>query len=216
MNLNIKKINELKLKLKHYEDMIPVNNMGKWSRSVAIESIKHKIRNLEAGVDISHEEVDLSELENQLIPRKLIYIDMDGVLVDFKSGISALTPEELKNYEDRLDEVPGIFSRMVPIQGAIESLNLLAKHYDIYILSTAPWENPNALNDKLHWIKQYIGDIVKKKVIFSHNKHLNIGDYLIDDRTANGAGAFKGIHIHFGSEQFPDWRAVLAYFNLLD
>jgi hypothetical protein len=26
----------------------------------------------------------------------------------------------------------------------------------------------------------------------SHNKHLNMGDYLIDDRTANGAGQFTG------------------------
>ena len=33
----------------------------------------------------------------------------------------------------------------------------------------------------------------------------------IDDRTANGAGQFKGEHIHFGSEKFPDWNSVLAY-----
>ena len=45
----------------------------------------------------------------------------------------------------------------------------------------------------------------------SHNKNLNIGDYLIDDRTANGAGQFKGEHIHFGTEQFPDWDSVLKY-----
>ena len=42
-----KELTELKEKLKYYEEMIPVNNMGKWSRSVAIESYKKKIAKLE-------------------------------------------------------------------------------------------------------------------------------------------------------------------------
>ena len=42
----------------------------------------------------------------------------------------------------------------------------------------------------------------------------DIGDYLIDDRTANGAGEFKGEHIHFKTDRFKDWKDVLNY--LLD
>ena len=42
-----KELAELKAQLKYYEDKIPVNNMGKWSRSVAIESYKNKINKLE-------------------------------------------------------------------------------------------------------------------------------------------------------------------------
>ncbi len=42
-----KELKQLKEKLKYYEDMTPVNNMGKWSRSVAIESYKNKIAKLE-------------------------------------------------------------------------------------------------------------------------------------------------------------------------
>jgi len=42
-----KELAELKAQLKYYEDKIPVNNMGKWSRSVAIESYKKKISKLE-------------------------------------------------------------------------------------------------------------------------------------------------------------------------
>jgi 5'-nucleotidase len=145
---------------------------------------------------------------------KIVYVDMDGVLVDFESGINSLTEQELKSYENRLHEVPGIFSRMKPIEGAIESFQKLTNHYNVYILSTAPWENPTALNDKLMWIKDHIGELAKKRVIFSHNKHLNMGDYLIDDRTANGAGDFKGTHIHFGSEKFPNWETVLQFLKV--
>jgi hypothetical protein len=140
---------------------------------------------------------------------------MDGVLVDFQSGIKLLSDKELVLFENKFDEVPGIFSRMKPIDGALEAFEKLNKHFDVYILSTAPWENPTALNDKLAWIKQNIGDLAKKRVIFSHNKHLNMGDYLIDDRLANGAGDFKGTHIHFGTDEFPDWTSVLNYLNIL-
>ena len=44
-----------------------------------------------------------------------------------------------------------------------------------------------------------------------HHKELNRGDFLIDDRTGNGADVFEGEHIRFGMEKFPDWPAVMAY-----
>ncbi len=42
-----KELKELKEKLNYYQEMVPVNNMGKWSRSVAIESYSKKISNLQ-------------------------------------------------------------------------------------------------------------------------------------------------------------------------
>ena len=53
-----------------------------------------------------------------------------------------------------------------------------------------------------------------KAAFLSHNKNLNAGDFLVDDRTANGAGEFAGEHIHFLSEQFKDWDDVLSYLLL--
>jgi len=38
-----------------------------------------------------------------------------------------------------------------------------------------------------------------------------MGDYLIDDRTANGVDEFKGEHVHFGTAAFPDWDSVVSY-----
>ena len=45
-----KELTELKAQLKYYIEMIPVNNMGKWSRSVAIESYKKKIAKIETKI----------------------------------------------------------------------------------------------------------------------------------------------------------------------
>ena len=136
---------------------------------------------------------------------------MDGVLVDFQSGIDSLTEEQRQSFKDGLDDVPGIFSKMKPVEGAIEAYEELTRHFDVYILSTAPWNNPSAWTDKLLWVKKYLGDLAHKRLILSHNKHLNDGDFLIDDRTANGAGDFKGEHVKFLSEEFQNWDDVLNY-----
>ncbi|MBQ8450349.1 MAG: hypothetical protein IJY64_05495, partial [Bacteroidaceae bacterium] len=74
--------------------------------------------------------------------KKTIFFDMDGVLVNFESGIERLSDEVKEQYKGRLDEVPGIFALMDPIPGAREAVRLLAKNYDVYILSTSPWNNP--------------------------------------------------------------------------
>jgi 5'(3')-deoxyribonucleotidase len=147
--------------------------------------------------------------------KKIIYVDMDNVLVDFPSGISQLKKDILLEYKDKLDEVSKIFSLMIPMPGALEAIKKLAKVYDLYILTTSPWNNPTALQDKLDWIKKYFGnssdDIFHKKVIFSHHKNLLKGDYLIDDRTNNGAGSFEGELIQFQTELYPDWESVTRY-----
>ena len=143
--------------------------------------------------------------------KKILYIDMDNVLVDFSSGIAMIPEHTQVEYKGRIDEVPGIFSLMKPISGAISSFERLSKKYDTYILSTAPWANASAWSDKILWVNNYLGEIAYKRLILTHHKNLNYGDFLIDDRTANGADLFKGKHILFGSNDFPNWEAVCKY-----
>ena len=145
--------------------------------------------------------------------KKILYIDMDNVLVDFQSGIDQQSAETIAEFEGRPDEIPGIFGIMRPLEGAIDSFLALSSVFDTYILSSARWGNPSAWSDKNEWVKKYLGEPAIKRLILSHHKNLNRGDYLIDDRTANGAGEFTGEHLHFGHEggQFPDWDSVRRY-----
>ena len=136
---------------------------------------------------------------------------MDNVLVDFPSAFKKLDEKTLAEYEGRLDEVPGIFSFMEPLEGALEAFEVLTALFDTYILSTAPWGNPSAWSDKLLWVKKHLGPAARKRLILSHHKNLNAGHYLIDDRLKNGAGEFRGVHIHFGTDKFPDWKTVVQY-----
>jgi 5'-nucleotidase len=142
---------------------------------------------------------------------KILYVDMDNVLVDFPSAFPYVDKDLLEEHVDNKDDIPGIFSLMEPLDGAIDAFQKLSTKFDTYILSTAPWDNPSAWSDKVVWVKKHLGEFAHKRLILSHNKDLNRGDYLIDDRLKNGAAEFKGEHIHFGREPFPDWAAVLAY-----
>ena len=50
---------------------------------------------------------------------KVLYIDMDNVLVDFPSGIDHISATDRASYKGRLDEVPGIFGLMTPLEEEI-------------------------------------------------------------------------------------------------
>jgi len=142
---------------------------------------------------------------------KLLYVDMDNVLVDFNSGIGRLSKEFLISYKGHYDDAPGIFGLMDPMPGALEAYRLLAQYFDTYILSTAPWGNPSAWSDKPQWVQHYLGDVAEKRLILTHHKDLNRGDYLVDDRHKWGACRFTGEWIQFGTPKFPDWDAVTCY-----
>lgn len=150
--------------------------------------------------------------------KKILYVDLDNTLVDFPSGINRAHPEMRARHDGDFDEIPGIFATMDPLPGAIEAYTELAGHFDTYILSTAPWANASAWHDKVLWVQRHFGfgpdSVAYKRLILSHHKNLNRGDFLVDDRTANGAGEFEGELVAFGSPAFPDWAAVTKY--LLD
>lgn len=144
-----------------------------------------------------------------------MYLDMDGVLVDiFKACETKYGKESVSKIGDLLDEDPELFFEAEPMAGAIEAYNKLIEVFDVYLLTSSPWKSMGATEAKQRWVMKYLGASADKRIIVSHNKNLMIGDYLIDDRTANGAGEFKGELIQFGTEKYPDWNSVLNYLNI--
>jgi len=143
--------------------------------------------------------------------KKILYIDMDNVLVDFKSGLERIPPDVCEEFADHPDDIPGIFALMGPMPGAIEAYRELSWRFDTYVLSTAPWDNPSAWSDKVRWVKTYLGEPAYKRLILTHHKDLNRGDFLVDDRAKHGAEKFGDGFIQFGSTEFPDWPAVLKH-----
>ncbi|HUX84104.1 MAG TPA: hypothetical protein VMV20_02650 [Chitinophagaceae bacterium] len=152
--------------------------------------------------------------------KELLFIDMDGVLVDFIRGVQKYFPDypDLPEWRRReitseLSARPGFFTSLDPMPGAIEAYRILSGHYDIYILSTPDWHGVQSWTEKRIWVEQHLGELAYKKLILSHNKGLFTGRALIDDRVRNGVERFKGEHIHFGTKKFPGWKEVLQYLS---
>jgi 5'(3')-deoxyribonucleotidase len=149
--------------------------------------------------------------------KKVILVDMDGVLVkepskEHEERMLSLTPSILKNNIEHWSDIPGIFLDLEPMEGGIYAYNKLSEKYDLYIVSTAAWGNPSSFTEKRLWVGKHL-PIAKGKLFLTHNKHMVIGDFIIDDRKVNGVEKFPGQHIHFGQEPFEDWNKVLEFFE---
>ena len=156
--------------------------------------------------------------------KKIVYIDMDGVLVNFDYAIKDFFnkyPHLEERYKNNPDHIQGLFRNPPPIEGAIKAINKLAESgkYELFIATAAPWGNPMSSMDKRFWIEEHFGNLFHKKMFVTHRKDLLMGDYLIDDRTKNGAGEFSGELLRFGYDwendnkpnEYPTWESILDY-----
>ena len=143
------------------------------------------------------------------ITKPIVLIDMDGVLCDFDKRKAELESQGVKGQS--IFKHPDAYRDLEPIDGAIDAWHALQEKYETYILSTPPWSNPDAWSEKRKWVEQHFGKSANKKLILCHHKGLVKGDFLIDDRIANGVADFDGEHIHFGQEGFEGWNKVLEH-----
>ena len=64
--------------------------------------------------------------------KPIIYLDMDGVLVDFTSALTKVSPELLEKFAGEYDNIPDVFALMDPMPGALEAVDKLKEKYDLY------------------------------------------------------------------------------------
>ena len=161
---------------------------------------------------------------SDMTKKKIVYIDMDGVIVDFGKAIKdwfEKHPHLEERYKTHPDHIQGLFRIAPPIKGAVEAIKKLhnSGKYELFIATSAPWGNPQSLTDKRFWLEDYFDNIFHKRLFTTHRKDLLMGDYLIDDRLKNGAGEFKGKLLRFGYDwennnspnEYPNWDSILDY-----
>ena len=147
--------------------------------------------------------------------KNILYIDMDDVICDYK-----------KAFERALNFTPdiaypqsqyGFYSNLLPVEDAVESVKKLiqSKMYDTHILTAPSIRNPFSYTEKRIWIEKHFGINFTQKLIISPNKGLLKGDILVDDNiSGHGQENFDGKLIEFGSNLYPNWKAVLQHLKV--
>lgn len=133
-----------------------------------------------------------------------ILIDMDGVLADFigEAGRLELTPDQAEVRE-------GFFLNLPPVKDSLWAvLELRDLGHDLYVCTTAPWDNPSAWMEKRLWIENVFGDIFNRRLIMTHHKWMIDADILIDDRETKSTLNFKGDWYWFGKDGI-DWLHIV-------
>ena len=160
-------------------------------------------------------------MSDMIEKKKIVYIDMDGVIVDFGAAIKDWFdkhPHLQERYKSHPDHIQGLFRNPPPVEGAIDAIKKLHESgkYDLFIATSAPWGNAGSAMDKRFWIEEHFGNLFHKRMFVTHRKDLLLGDYLIDDRTKNGAGEFSGELLQFGvnwengiESEYPNWDSIL-------
>lgn len=145
------------------------------------------------------------------IQKPIAYFGLEGVLADIDKAEASLTDKEREQYKNHIECVPGIYQEMEPVQGAVEAFKALSRHYDLYILTSAPWNNEDVWSEKIKWVKKHLGIYGYKRVIMTHRKDLNEGQLLVDRRAGKGAAQFEGTWLQFGEAPVSNWNETLKY-----
>ena len=136
--------------------------------------------------------------------KKIIYVDMDGVISDFDKAAKE------GGWTHRPDKHVD-FRNLDLIEDAVSSMIKLNEDFDIFIATTPPWDRPEVWGQKREWIAEHF-PWLKKKMILTHRKDLLIGDILIDDTRWRGQPDFKG-HWYWFNQHWDNrnWKACLEW-----
>lgn len=155
--------------------------------------------------------------------KKIILIDMDGVLADFERGFLEAWkkkfpnhphiplderktfsvfddyPSNLRGDVGKIAREPGFFQNLHEIDGGKEAINEIAGlGHEVFVCTKPIDRYENCVLEKYHWITEHLGYEWTKRVIVTKDKTLIYGDILIDDRPEHkGLREPSWIHVLF-------------------
>ena len=155
-----------------------------------------------------------------------IFVDMDGVVVDFDGYRANVEREYIRKHPEKefsygspefpmVKNIQGAYLHMEPMPGAVEALHtLIGMGFDVWLATRPPVDKPQAVADKTQWVHDH-ADFLRKKIITTQDKSI-LGcesDYLIDDRIHKAnCKLFPGTLLEFGEHAY-NWDNLLEFFR---
>lgn len=193
----------------------------------AYEKVKNFLE--EKGVPVTYLNTDnmnipqeAESILNFITSRKIILVDMDGVLADFEKGfldswqrkfpthphiplkdrktfsVFDDYPNNLRDDVGKIAREAGFFQNLPEIEGAKEGLEEIQRlGHEVFICTKPIDRYENCVLEKYNWVAKHLGYEWTKKIIVTKDKTLIHGDILIDDRPKH-----KGL-------RKPVWKHIL-------
>ncbi len=99
-----------------------------------------------------------------------------------------------------------------PTSSMMKALRYLIENYALYFVAPAPTNDRTFLEKIQTWCEDNINVPAYDRVIFTNQRQLLYGDYLI---SAHEEPDFMGTTIQYGSETFKTWEEIIEYYTRL-
>ncbi|MBO4822848.1 MAG: esterase [Prevotella sp.] len=99
-----------------------------------------------------------------------------------------------------------------PRSSSQKTFRQLLESYNVFFVAPADFNNRKAMAETLTWLEQQFDAPTYNHIIFTNDKQLLLGDYLIDTAPDE---QFMGTAIPIGSDAFKTWDEIAEYFNRL-
>ena len=99
-----------------------------------------------------------------------------------------------------------------PTSSCQKAVRRLIENYQVYFVAPSPSSDVSTYATMLSWLSEYINVPAWGHTLFTNQRHLLYGDYLIEGNETAGAMATS---IVFGSDTFKTWEDILEYFDRL-
>jgi hypothetical protein len=93
-----------------------------------------------------------------------------------------------------------------------KAIRQLIEGYQVYFVAPAASSEPTNMADITAWLEKIVNVPAWGHTVFTNQRHLLYGDYLIEATPTKDAMATT---IDMGSEQFKTWEAVMEFFARL-
>ena len=98
-----------------------------------------------------------------------------------------------------------------PRSSAQKAVRMLIEHYNVFFVAPAEANSPADMQQTLGWMEQHISVPAYNRIIFTNQRQLLYGDYLIAPQPTDTLGT----QIEIFNDTFKTWEEVIAFFERL-
>lgn len=145
-----------------------------------------------------------------------VFVDLDDTFLGYSRAV-----ERCKKHTPEIAYPQSqyrFYADLEPIEGAVEALLLIEAdpRYSVYFCTAPSIKNRLCYTEKADSIYRILGEEWLERLYIAPDKSKMTEGILIDDSDrGRGQEKYKGEFIHFGSEDYPNWDAVLDKLDVL-